>query len=57
MRSWETLPIVSLAAGFALTDAARFASAAAALSVGRAGAQPAMPDGAETRAFMEEHER
>jgi ribokinase len=40
--------------GLALAEAARFASAAAALSVQRAGAQPSMPLGAETEALLRE---
>jgi ribokinase len=46
---------VALMRGIGLEDAARFASAAAALSVTRAGAQPAMPTGIEVREFLESH--
>lgn len=43
---------VALAEGQALEGAARFASAAAALSVTRAGAQPSLPYRAEVEAFL-----
>jgi ribokinase len=42
---------VALAEGKDLTDAARFATAAAALSVTRAGAQPSLPTRAEVVQF------
>jgi ribokinase len=42
-----------LAAGRSLDEAARFASAAAALSVERVGAQAAMPSGAQTAALLQ----
>jgi ribokinase len=41
-----------LAEGLALADAGRFACAAAALAVTRPGAQPSIPDRAETLAFL-----
>lgn len=42
----------ALDSGRSLVEAARFASAAAALSVARRGAQPSMPAGSETQAFL-----
>ncbi len=42
----------ALDSGHPLVDAARFASAAAALSVQKRGAQPSMPAGPETEAFL-----
>jgi ribokinase len=42
----------ALDAGESIEEAVRFASAAAALSVQRAGAQPSMPSGEETRALL-----
>jgi ribokinase len=42
---------VELAAGHSLTDAVRFANAAAALKVTRSGAQPGLPTRAEVEAF------
>jgi ribokinase len=44
-----------LAAGDALRLAARVASAAAALAVGRAGAQPSLPTAAQVEAFLVTH--
>lgn len=44
-----------VAAGQSLEQAARFAMAAAAVSVQRAGAQPAMPSHAETTEFLREY--
>ena len=45
--------VVSLLEGKSLTDAIRFAHAAAAISVTRAGAQPSIPNRAETLDFLE----
>jgi ribokinase len=45
---------VALAAGQSPADAMRFASAAAAISVTRVGAQPSMPTRAEVEAFLVE---
>ena len=45
--------MVSLLEGKSLTDAIRFAHAAAAISVTRAGAQPSIPNRAETLDFLE----
>ena len=44
--------VARLAEGAAMTDALRFAAQAAALSVGRAGASPSMPDRAEIDAAL-----
>jgi ribokinase len=46
---------VALMRGMGLEEAARFATAAAALSVTRAGAQPAMPTGIEVSNFLKSH--
>ena len=46
----------ALAEGKTLRQAARFANAAAALSVQRIGTTPAMPDRAEIDAFLKERE-
>lgn len=46
---------VALMRGLGFEEAARFATAAAALSVTRAGAQPAMPTGIEVSNFLESH--
>jgi ribokinase len=43
----------ALEGGQELAEAVRFASAAAALSVGRPGAQASMPSGDETRSFLQ----
>ena len=43
---------VALGEGLSLTDAARFASAAAAISVTQVGAQPSLPTRAEVREFL-----
>ena len=48
---------VELASGRALRDAVRFATAAAALSVTRRGAQPALPTRAEVTAFLTSRDR
>ena len=45
--------VVSLLEGKSLSDAIRFAHAAAAISVTRAGAQPSIPNRAETLDFLE----
>ncbi|MFM8217854.1 MAG: PfkB family carbohydrate kinase [Planctomycetaceae bacterium] len=46
---------IALAEGVPLAQAARFASATAALSVGRAGAQPSLPARREIEAFLASH--
>jgi ribokinase len=46
---------VALMRGIGLEEAARYATAAAAISVMRAGAQPAMPTGIEVSNFLESH--
>jgi ribokinase len=46
---------IALAEGVPLARAARFASATAALSVGRAGAQPSLPSRREIEAFLASH--
>lgn len=48
---------VALAEGRTLDEAARFASAASALSVTRMGAQTAMPSRAEAESFLENHSK
>jgi ribokinase len=46
---------VALMRGFTVAHSAVFASAVAAISVTRPGAQPSMPSGDEVESFLEQH--
>ena len=54
---WLGALCVALAEGRTLDEAARFASAASALSVTRMGAQTAMPSRPEAESFLENHSK